>query len=424
MQEDFLHYVWKHRAFSTLVLNTTKDETIEINNLGQHNYNAGPDFFNAQLSIDGQLWAGNVEIHVKSSDWYTHNHEIDKAYDNVILHVVWEHDTEVFRSNNSEIPTLELKHYVDIGLQENYKRLMQSKSWINCESDFSSVGDFVFNNWLERLFVERLERKSEDISKLLKQSNNDWEAVLFKMLLKNFGLKINRDAFFSLANSVDYTVVRKLQNDALGLEALLFGQADCLDDDIQDVYYLDLKHRYQFLKQKFGLDNQGVLQVQFFRLRPPNFPTIRLSQFANLYTLEHQLFSRVIEINKLDEFHKLFKKGVSEFWMTHYTFSKTSKVSKKLLTKSFVDLLLINTVIPLKFCYAKAQGRTIDDELLELIKQIKIENNSIVKKFLDLKAMQKTSLTSQALLQLKEEYCDKNKCLQCAIGNQLITKNK
>lgn len=423
MQEDFLHYVWKHKAFSSTSLKTVKGSVVSINQLGQHNLNAGPDFFNAQLVIDGQLWAGNVEIHIKSSDWYVHNHEKDKAYDNVILHVVWEHDSEIYRKDNSEIPTLELKHYVEDALLGNYQKLMKSKSWINCESDFSDIDDFLLNNWLERLYIERLERKALDISKLLHQSNNDWEAVLFTMLLKNFGLKINGEAFLSLANSIDYSIIRKLQNNVLDMEALLLGQGGLLNEDIQDFYYLDLISRYKFLCQKFRLDNQGVLPIQFFRLRPPNFPTIRLSQFVNLYTTEHQLFSKIIYLDSRNEFYKLFKKGVTEFWMTHYTFTKSSKVSKKLLTKSFIDLLIINTIVPLKFSYAKSQGKSIEDDLFELIKELKLEGNSIVKKFMELRPLEKNALSSQALLQLKQHYCDKNKCLQCAVGNQLLVKN-
>ncbi|NRD24553.1 DUF2851 family protein [Winogradskyella litoriviva] len=424
MQEDFLHYIWKHKAFDSSLLKTSNDEVISISNLGQHNHNAGPDFFNAQLSIGDQLWAGNVEIHIKSSDWYVHNHETDKAYDNVILHVVWEHDTEIFRSDNSKIPTLELKNVVDLNLIHNYKNLMQSKTWINCESSFSSVNEFVLNNWLERLYIERLELKSESINQLLKESNNNWEAVLFKMLLKNFGLKVNGESFLSIANSIGFSIVRKLQNDVLDLEALLFGQSNLLfDENIEDAYYIDLKHRYGFLKQKFNLTNQGVLPMQFFRLRPPNFPTIRLSQFANLYSLEQNLFSKVMQLNSKNEFYKLFNLGVTTYWTTHYTFSKTSKVFKKLMTKPFVDLLIINTLIPLKFSYAKFQGKSIEEELFQLIKEIKIENNSIVSKFLDLKPLEKNALNSQGLLQLKQKFCDNNKCLQCAIGNSLIVKN-
>lgn len=422
MQEDFLHYIWKYKAFSALALKTTKDEIVAINYLGQHNHNAGPDFFNAQLSVNDQLWAGNVEIHIKSSDWYVHHHEVDKAYDNVILHVVWEHDTEIFRKDNSEIPTLELKHYVDKSLLNKYQKLMQSKSWINCESHFAEVDDFLLNNWLERLYIERLERKSEAIQDILKKSNNDWEAVLFKMLLKNFGLKVNGESFLSLANSMDFSILRKLQNDVLYVEALLFGQANLLDREVQSAYYLDLQQRYQFLKQKFKLNNQGVLPVQFFRLRPPNFPSIRLSQFTNLYTLEQNLFSRVINFKTKEDYYELFKKGVTGFWRTHYTFTKTSKITEKVLTKSFIDLIIINTIIPLKFCYAKSHGKTIDEDLFQLIKQIKIENNSIISKFLDLKTIKKNALNSQALLQLKLDYCDKNKCLHCAVGNSLIVK--
>jgi len=423
MQEDFLHYIWKHKAFDSSMLKTTKDETISIANLGQHNHNAGPDFFNAQLSIGEQLWAGNVEIHIKSSDWYVHNHETDKAYDNVILHVVWEHDTEIFRKDNSEISTLELKQHVNKNLIDNYQKLIQSKSWINCEMSFPEVDDFLLNNWLERLYIERLERKSETIQHLLKESNNNWEAVLFKMLLKNFGLKVNSESFFSLASSIDFSIIRKLQNDVLDMEALLFGQSNLLfDEHIEDAYYIDLNHRYGFLKQKFKLNNQGVLPLQFFRLRPPNFPTVRLSQFANLYTLEQNLFSKVIQFKTKEEFYKFFNIGVTNFWKSHYTFAKTSKESNKRLTKSFIDLLIINTLVPLKFSFARAQGKTIEADVFRLIKEIKIENNSIVSKFLDLKPLEKNALNSQALLQLKQEFCDKNKCLQCAVGNSLIVK--
>ncbi|MFK7834029.1 MAG: DUF2851 family protein [Winogradskyella sp.] len=424
MQEDFLHYIWKHKAFDSSKLKTTKDETVSIINLGQHNHNAGPDFFNAQLHIADQHWAGNVEIHIKSSDWYVHNHENDKAYDNVILHVVWEHDTEIFRKDNSEIPTLELKHYVNKNLVHNYQQLIQSKSWINCETNFPEVDNFLLNNWLERLYIERLEQKSKTIEELLETLNNDWEAVLCKMLLKNFGLKVNGEPFLSLANSFDFSVLRKLQTDVLNVEALLFGQSSLLDTDtVEDAYYKDLQNRYGFLKQKFKLENQGVLPLQFFRLRPPNFPTIRLSQFANLYTLEPNLFSKIMQLNTRNDFYKLFNKGVTSFWMSHYTFAKPSKTSKKALTKAFIDLLIINTIIPLKFSYAKAQGKSAEDVIFKLIKAIKIENNSIISKFLELKPMEKHALSSQGLLQLKQHYCDKNNCLQCAVGNSLIVKN-
>lgn len=424
MKEDFLHYIWKHKKFKNTNLKTTNGELVEILNLGQHNHNTGPDFFNAQVQIAEQLWAGNLEIHIKSSDWYIHNHETDSNYDNVILHVVWEHDIEIFRKDNSEIPTLELKHCVNEDLIQNYQKLMQSQSWINCETDFASVDDFLLYNWLERLYVERLERKSNSIQLLLQNSNNDWEAVLYKMMTKNFGLKVNGESFFSLSNSFEFSILRKLQKDVTNIEALFFGQADLLSEDNLDTYYLDLQKRYSFLKQKFGLNNQGVMPLQFFRLRPPNFPTIRLSQLASLYSKQSSLFSKVIDCHTKEDFYKLFKIETSLFWETHYTFSKVSKPSKKKLTKAFIDLVIINTIIPIKFSYAKANGKQIETVVFDLIKSLKLESNRITSAFLKLKPIEKNALTSQSLIQLKTEYCSKNKCLQCAVGSSLIVKNK
>lgn len=424
MQEDFLHYIWKYKKFDFKKLKSEGGEAIEILSIGEHNLNSGPDFFNAKLKIGEQLWAGNVEIHVKSSDWFLHNHEQDITYDNVILHVVWEHDTDVFRKDNTVIPTLELKQYLPTALLNNYQTLFNKQNtWINCENDFASINDFTLSNWLERLYFERLERKATTIETLLQASKNDWEAVLFKMLAKNFGLKVNGESFLSLANSVDFSIIRKVQSNQQSLEALLFGQAGLLDDDIQNGYYQGLVKDYNFLKQKFRLENNQVLPLQFFRLRPPNFPTIRLSQLASLYHQHQNLFSKVIATKTLDEFYELFKVNTSSFWEHHYTFNKESKPSTKSITKSFIDLLLINTILPIKFCYAKQKGETVDDAILELISKVKSENNSMVDAFNRLKPVSKSALQSQSLIQLKTEYCDKNKCLKCAIGNTLISRN-
>jgi len=230
-----------------------------------------------------QLWAGNAEIHLKSSDWFLHHHEQDKAYDNVILHIVWEDDTEVFRKDNTPIPTLELKALVDLQIMTNYQTLFsQQNTWVNCENDFASTDGFILNNWLERLYFERLERKSDTIETLLEASKNDWEAVLFKMITKNFGLKVNGESFLSLAQSIDFSIIRKTQSNPQVLEALLLGQAGLLEQDVEGAYFNSLVKDYQFLKQKFNIQNTQVPPIQFFRLRPPNFPTIRLSQLANL----------------------------------------------------------------------------------------------------------------------------------------------
>lgn len=424
MQEDFLHYLWKHKKFDVLNLKTTEGEIVSIGFVGTHNHNSGPDFFNAQLKLDNQLWAGNVEIHIKSSDWFVHDHETDKAYDNVILHVVWEHDIDVYRKDNTKIPTVALKDFVSTSALNNYEQLFsKAQKWINCEHDFVRVDDFTIQNWLERLYFERLERKSLEIEALLKASANNWEAVLFKMLAKNFGLKVNGEAFLSLVNSFEFSVLRKLQPNLKQIEALFFGQADLLNNDFQEPYYLELQAEYTFLKQKFKLLNQGVMPLQFFRLRPSNFPTIRLSQLANLYHQHHSLFSKLMPINSVKEYYNFLKVETSVFWETHYTFNAVSKKSKKMLTKAFIDLLLINTIIPLKFGYARHNGKDIDEQILELIGQITSEKNSIVDRFNSIKPIAKTALQSQALIQLKTEYCNKNKCLQCAIGSLFLTRN-
>src|SRR5690606_15465704 len=249
MHEDFLHYLWKYKKIDVSNIETTDRQIIQVQSVGQHNFNAGPDFFNAQLKINDQLWAGNVEVHIKSSDWFLHNHELDRAYDNVILHVVWEHDTDIFRKNNSKIPTLELKTYVSKLALINYEKLFsKSGKWINCEHDFSSVNNFEMSNWLERLYFERLERKAQAINTLLLASKNDWESVLFKMLVKNFGLKVNGDSFLSVANSVDFSIIRKTLPNNTTLEAILFGQAGLLEQPIEEPYYIELLKEYKFLK--------------------------------------------------------------------------------------------------------------------------------------------------------------------------------
>jgi len=423
MREEFLHYLWKHKKMSVLKLATTEHENVEVISVGQHNLNSGPDFFNAQLRIGDQLWAGNVEIHLKSSDWFLHNHETDKAYDNVILHVVWEHDTDVFRKDNSKLPTLVLRDFVNDATIKNYHTLMNnSQNWINCETDFANVDDFIIQNWLERLYLERLEEKSKTVETLLKKSNNDWEAVLFKLLAKNFGLKVNGEAFFSLANSIDFSIIRKLHSNAKQLEALLFGQANLLNETIEDTYYIDLQNEYKYLKQKFKLKNEGVLPLHYFRLRPTNFPTIRIAQLAMLYHLQQNLFSKLISLGTLKEFYNVMSNGTTEFWEVHYTFGKSSKSSQKTISKSFIDLLLINTIIPLKYCYAKQNGKDGHENIIRLIQEIMSEKNSIVDKFQSLKPVSNSAMQSQALLQLKNLYCDKNKCLQCAVGNSLLNR--
>lgn len=423
MREDLLHFIWKYKKLSIGELFSTDNEPIEIMSVGTHNHLAGPDFFNATIKIGGQLWAGNVEIHLKSSDWYAHGHEKDPNYNNVILHVVWEHDTEVFRSDHSPLPSLELKNYIPPSVLENYRALFDKRgvAFVNCEKDLAQVDPFVLGGWLERLYFERLERKSKDVDALLAASNNDWEEVLFRLLLRSFGSKINADAFMSLGAALDFKVVRKLRSDVLQLESVLMGMAHLLSDDsVFDDYYLRLKKEFGYQKAKFGLANEAVQRPSFFKLRPANFPTIRLSQLANLYHRREALFAQVVESSGAEELYRIFGVGASTYWKNHFSFGKASKNSSKRLTKKFIDLLILNTVLPLKFSYARKTGKEAYEAILAIVNGLGPEENSIVSNFKKYGVAVKTGMESQSLLQLYNGYCSKNKCLQCRIGASLL----
>ena len=423
MKEYFLHYLWKFKKFDTLNLKTFNGEEIIIINVGQYLELAGPDFFNAQIVIGNQKWAGNVEIHLKSSDWYVHHHERDEAYENVILHVVWEHDTEIFRSNNTEIPVLELKNYIDSATIANYQSLMTPKSWIFCEKQIKEIDEFVFKNWQERLFFERLERKLNPIFELLKQTNNDWEAVLFCLLAKNFGLNTNGEIFLKITQSIPFSIIRKECFEVENLEALLFGNAGLLDVEKEDNYFKDLKFRYFYLLHKYQLEKKVIEPVQFFKHRPDNFPTIRLSQLANLYHSRQNLFSKISTSTSVKTVYEIFEISVSNYWENHYQFDKESPKKKKKLSKSFVDLIIINTVIPLQFAYAKNQGKEISEDLIQLLSEVAPEKNAILDKFSSFGVKSKNAFETQSLLQLKNEYCNKSRCLECAIGMELLKSN-
>lgn len=422
MKEDFLHYLWKFKKFDTLNLKTFNGEEITITNSGQYLQLAGPDFFNAQITIANQKWAGNVEIHLKSSDWYVHHHERDENYDNVILHVVWEHDTEIFRKNNSEIPVLELKNYVDQETVLNYKKLMTPKSWIFCEKELKSIDQFVFKNWQERLFFERLERKSKPIFELLQQTNSDWEAVLFCLLAKNFGLNTNGVPFYKMAQSIPFSIIRKESFEVENVEALFFGFAGLLETEKEDVYYKNLKSKFVYLLHKYQLEKLEFQSVQFFKHRPDNFPTIRLSQLANLYHKQQNLFSKLKTPTSLKSMYEVFQVSASAYWLDHYQFDKLSPKKKKQLSKSFIDLIIINTIIPLQFAYSKSQAKEVSEEIIALLEGVSSEKNAILDKFISFGITPNNAFESQSLLQLKNEYCNNSRCLECAIGIELLKK--
>lgn len=422
MKEDFLHYLWKFQKFQVRELHTVAREKIEIITPGQHNHLSGPDFFDARLRIGGQLWAGNVEIHIRSSHWYAHGHEKDRAYDNVVLHVVWEDDAPVFRGDNTRIPALELKTVTPDNLQQNYRKLLKNScSFINCEKSMARVDPFLRDAYLERLFFERMERKSVTVLQDLKRSDNDWEAVFFRQLMRNFGLKINGESFRSVADSIDFKVVRKVQHEVLLMEALLFGQAGLLgEDETPDTYMKVLRKEYLYLQRKFGLSSAGVVPPYFHRLRPANFPTVRLSQLANLYCQRKTLFTLVMETDRVADFYSVLESSASPYWDDHYTFGKISGKHRKVVSRNFMDLLIVNTVLPVKFCYMRYLGREADEHLLELARSLNPEKNSITAGYTGIGIKPGDVADSQALLQLYHAYCSENRCVECTIGHQLL----
>ncbi|WP_047244695.1 DUF2851 family protein [Maribacter thermophilus] len=422
MREDLLHYIWKFKKFPSENLKTVNGEYIRVQDVGRHNQLSGPDFFNAQLIIDRQLWAGNVEIHVKSSDWYAHNHQKDSNYDNVILHVVWEDDISVYRLDRTEIPTLELKSMIDQEMLDNYQKLFKKSTsgFINCGNDINVLPEFSLENWKERLYFERLEQKSNLILSLLKKYNNDWEKVLFVLLLKNFGSKVNGDCFYQLGLYLDFSVVRHFIDKPFDLESILFGLAGLLDkENLNDSYYTELKNNYAFYKAKYRFDEMSTPRAAFFKLRPSNFPTIRLSQFAALYANKNNLFQELMSADD-DSVYKILNVNAGNYWNTHYTFGKTTGSKSKRVSKKFIDLMIINTIVPLRFCYNKYKGEVLNESFFNIIQNIKKEDNSIVDNYVALGLSVKNAKDSQAILQLYDNYCNKNKCLQCAVGTKLL----
>ena len=422
MKEDFLHYLWKFKKFDTVNLQTVQGELVTIIKTGDYLQCSGPDFFNAHIKIGDQKWAGNVEIHLKSSDWYLHNHENDSAYENVILHVVWENDTAIFRENNSEIPVLVLKDYVKVEVVANYQNLLSTKTWISCEKQINEIDKFVFKNWQERLFFERLERKSELIYKLLDEFNQDWEAVLFCLLAKNFGLNTNGSAFLQIAKSIPFSIIRKESFEAENLESLFFGTANLLNEEKEDEYFKDLKFRFFYLLHKYQLERSYSDPLQFFKHRPDNFPTIRLSQLAVLYHKQQNLFSKIIRLKSVKDVYKILSVSAGSYWKSHYQFDKESPKKEKTLSKSFLDLVIINTIIPIQFAYSKIIGESISEDLINFMNEVSPEKNSIIEKFTSFSVKSINAFETQTLLELKNEYCNKKACLKCAVGMELLKK--
>ncbi len=422
MKEDFLHYIWKHKLFSNDNLETTDGEKISIESVGMHNIDSGPDFFNAKIKIGQTLWAGNVEMHLRSSDWQKHNHNTDKEYDNIIPHVVLENDSELKRKNNSNIPTLSLKGIINEKFISRYESLLGSRHRIPCEEEISKVNTFTVDTWLERMLVARLERKSIDVLERLKQNKNNWEETFYHLLAKNFGFKLNAQPFEELARSLPLPVLAKHRNNLLQAEAMLFGPAGFLSKKYTEKYPASLKKEFDFLKAKFRLADGIHAPWKFLRLRPANFPTIRIAQFAKLVHSSSHLFSKILECEQVEQVVKLFDVSASEYWDTHYIFGKTSPALRKNLGRNAIENIIINTAAPVIFSYGMYRNEEkFKETALKFLEDIPAENNSIIKKWESLGIKSGSAFRSQALLELMNEYCIEKKCLSCGIGNKLIT---
>jgi hypothetical protein len=420
MKEDFLHYVWENGFFEQDSLQTTNQESIKIVSRGFHNSNAGPDFLNARIMIGDILWAGNVEIHKKSSDWYAHNHEKDKAYGNVILHIVYEDNMPVYNSNNQQIATLVLSKYIYHNLVKNYSKLIKNKAIIRCQNELHLFDRFTIIHYKYKLFFERLQYKYHIVKSLLNRTDNNWDQVLYETLLKYFGGSVNKDAFDLLAQFIPYKVFSKYRNNITQLEALLFGVSGFLKEEKNDYYYQKLQREFQFLQQKHELEILPDRVIKFNRLRPLNFPTIRLAQFAQLYHKNDFLFDKLISVEKADDILQFLEITAGEYWDTHYNFDKVTKKRKKTFGSSFIDIILINVIVPIKFAYQKQFDIYDEDEIVALMESIKPEKNRIISTFQKINIIAKNALDSQAIIHLNDNYCTKKRCLDCDIAHFIL----
>lgn len=421
MKEDFIHFLWQYRLFKSEKLQTTRGKEIEIIHPGDGNTDSGPDFSAAKVKIDGTLWAGNVEMHLQSSDWFRHGHQHDDAYQNIILHVVFKHDKEITDSQGHEVPVFEVAGFTDAYLAENYEKIIQSKTWVPCANYIQETDDFIMMNWLSRLLVERLERKSEEILGFLNYFENNWEKTFYYFLARNFGFKVNSSPFGLLAQKMPYLLLSRHKDDLTQLEALLFGQAGLLAASFKDAYPELLKKEYLFLKHKYDLEPLDGSLWKLGRLRPSNFPTIRIAQFARLIHQSSGLFAKLMHIGNVEDIYKLFQVQCSPYWVNHFKFDVLSKSSDKKLGKSAIDNIIINTIVPMKFVYGRENMKPgIKDESLALITRVPAENNSVIKYWKMLNVDPQNASESQALLELKKNYCTPRKCLRCAIGLHLI----
>ena len=425
MTEEFLHYIWKYALYDPSTLKTDTGEPISILKLGEHNSNAGPDFLNSKLKIGETIWAGDVEIHINSSDWHRHKHHTDKAYNSVILHIVYKNDEDSRLQNGVKIPTLELKF--EMQLFHHYLQLINSSNkWIACAEDIKKIEPFTYFYWLETLTIERLHEKSETIFSTLRNVKNDWSETFYIHLARNFGFKVNSDPFEMLARTLPLKFLAKHKDNLIQVEALFYGQAGFLNDDFDDVYYKTLVREYNLLRSKFDLKPLEKHVWKFLRLRPDNFPTIRISQFAVLLHKSSFLFTKIIETKSIKYLQKFFQINASSYWNTHYQFGNKSinEREKTFGIASFYNLV-INTIAPFLFLYGSESGKEeLKDRSLNFLVKTPPEENAIIRNWGKLGFYPKNAFETQGMLQLKNNYCFKRRCLHCQVGNKIISSSQ
>lgn len=417
--EDLLHYVWKHRLFQKDI-KTTDGTPIEIIDVGLHNHNDGADFFNAKIKVADKVWAGNVEIHKSSSDWKKHKHDTNKAYNSVILHVVERADCDVYTESGDKIQQCEITYPKHI--KDNIEYLLYSNINTPCSNYIHTIPQIHLNGWMGTLLLERLERKSNDIQQLLERFNNSWDDVFYILLARSFGFGLNSDAFQRLALNLPLMYIQKQRSDIQQVEALLLGQAGLLEKaEYQDEYFLLLQREYKNLQVKYSLTPLDSSLFRKMRVRPGSHPCIRIAQLSTLLYKEDKLFSRIITCTDVGKIRLMLHENASEYWQTHYSFGEVSDRKSKYVGDSSLDVLIINAVVPTLFSYGKYIGdEALCERALSFLEEIKSESNSIVRDFSKYGLQVKTAHDSQAVIQLRREYCEKRKCLFCRIGFHIL----
>jgi hypothetical protein len=419
--EAFLHYIWQYRLFEMNNLRTDEGRHIEVIHPGHLNTGAGPDFFDARLRIDGTLWAGNVEIHIHASDWHRHNHHNDKAYDNCILHVVYENDAAALRTDGERLPAVEIKNKFSPQLWDNYLKLIGTKGWIPCQDRLPEIDIHTWKITIDKMILERMENRVQQIFIALKGNKDDWEECFYQFLAKNFGFQLNAMPFEMLARSLPLKIIRKERDKLDHIEALLFGQSGMLAEKFEEEYPKYLTGLYQHLAKKYSLKNIHVSAWKLLRLRPVNFPALRIAQFAVVLKECPALFSTLTNLSSVENIKSLFNISASPYWNTHYHFSKKSEFRIKRLGESSVKNLLINTCIPFLYAWGKYNGQNENmHKSVSFLSELSAEENHLVTKWKETGVHVNSAVDTQALTQLKIVHCSEKKCLTCSIGNKLI----